>query len=449
MLELFDIIENYINQIITPLNWLMLILIIGGGIYLTVISKANPLLKIGHGFKLLLKKDNSAVGISRFQALSAVLAATVGLGNISGVSIAIHQGGPGVLVWMWITALIGGTIKFFSCSLAISLRMKDTNGNYLGGPMYYMSIGIKKWGRPLAVWFSIAGLIGVLPAFTANQLTQSYIDVLDPNALVNIGDTNWKLIIGIIFTILTSFVIFGGLKSIVKVTSGLVPVMVMLYFILGLFILISNANAVPSTFVLIFSEAFNFNTAIQGGFWGLVLIGIRRAVFSSESGVGLAPIYHGQSTTQKGTDEGLVGMLGPILDTILVCTITGLIIIISGAYLENDLNGIILSLEAFRILFFGFGDYILIMMISIFGISTLFTYSYYGVKCYGFLTSPERGKYYNYIYIAAIIISSILTVEVVIGLIDIAFALMAIPNMVAIIYLSKIVTKEMKNRSWI
>jgi len=129
---------------------------------------------------------------------------------------------------------------------------------------------------------------------------------------------------------------------------------------------------------------------VQGGFWGLVLIGIRRAVFSSESGVGLAPIYHGQSTTKQGTDEGLVGMLGPILDTILVCTITGLIIIISGAYLETDLNGIVLSLEAFRILFFGFGDYILIIMISIFGISTLFTYSYYGVKCYGFLTSPKK-----------------------------------------------------------
>ncbi|MDA7566332.1 alanine:cation symporter family protein [Flavobacteriaceae bacterium] len=449
MTSLFESIENFINLIIVPLNWVMLFLIIGGGIYLTIISRANPLMKISRGFNLLLKKDNSSIGISRFQALSAVLAATVGLGNISGVSIAIHQGGPGVLVWMWVTALIGATIKFFSCSLAVSLRDKDNDGNYLGGPMYYMTLGIKKWGRPLAIWFSVAGLVGVLPAFTANQLTQSYIDVLDPNSFLNIGDGNWKLIIGLIFTILTSFVIFGGLKSIVKVTSGLVPVMVVLYFLLGIFILISNLNVVPSTFALIFSEAFNFNTMVQGGFWGLVLIGIRRAVFSSESGVGLAPIYHGQSTSKKGTDEGLVGMLGPILDTILVCTITGLIIIISGAYLESDLNGIVLSLEAFRRLFFGFGDYILIIMISVFGISTLFTYSYYGVKCYGFLTTPKKGKYYNYVYIAAIIISSILTVEIVIGLIDVAFALMAIPNMIAIIYLSKIVTKEMRSRSWI
>ena len=449
MSSLFDSVENFINLIIVPLNWVMLFLIIGGGIYLTIISRANPLLKISRGFNLLLKKDNSTIGISRFQALSAVLAATVGLGNISGVSIAIHQGGPGVLFWMWITALIGATIKFFSCSLAVSLREKDKSGDYLGGPMYYMVLGIKKWGKPLAIWFSIAGLVGVLPAFTANQLVQSYIDVLNPNTLIDRGNGNWKLIIGIIFTILTSFVIFGGLKSIVRVTSSLVPLMVILYFILGLFILIVNANVVPSTFALIFSEAFNFNTMVQGGFWGLILIGVRRAVFSSESGVGLAPIYHGQSTSKMGTDEGLVGMLGPILDTILVCTITGLIIIISGAYLQTDLNGIILSLEAFRTLFFGFGDYILIIMISVFGISTLFTYSYYGVKCYGFLTSPEQGKYYNLIYIAAIIVSSILTVEIVIGLIDVAFALMAIPNMIAIIYLAKIVTKEMKSRSWI
>ena len=446
MLELFDIIESYINHIIKPLNWLMLVLIIGGGIYLTFISKAKPLGKISQAFKLLLKKDSSAVGISRFQALSAVLAATVGLGNISGVSIAIHQGGPGVLVWMWVTALIGAIIKFFSCSLAVSLRERDESGEYLSGPMYYMSLGIKKWGKPLAIWFSIAGLIGVLPAFTANQLTQSYIDVLNPNKVFDIGNNNWKLLIGVIFTILTSIVIFGGLKSIVRVTSGLVPIMVILYFILGIFILVSNASSVPSTFLLIFSEAFNLNTMVQGGFWGLVLIGIRRAVFSSESGVGLAPIYHGQSSTQIGTNEGLVGMLGPILDTVLVCTITGLIIIISGAYLESDLNGIVLSLEAFRRLFFGFGDYILIIMISIFGISTLFTYSYYGVKCFGFLTAPKKGKYYNIMYIAAIVISSILTVEIVIGLIDIAFALMAIPNMIAIIYLSGMVTKEMKSR---
>ena len=449
MVEIISSIENYLNSILYPLNWVMFILIIGGGLYLTIQSKAKPLLKINKAFELLLSKDQSQKGISRFQALSAVLAATVGLGNIAGVSIAIHQGGPGVLVWMWLTAIVGSIIKFYSCSLSIKMRDNESYVEPLAGPMYYMKDGIKRYGKTLAIWFSIAGLFGVLPAFTANQLTQSYIDVLNPNQLIDLGEFGWKLIIGIILTILTSLVIFGGLKSIVRVTSGLVPFMVIIYFLIGLFILVSNYSIIPSTFKLIFVNAFDFNSAVVGGFWGLILIGIKRAVFSSESGVGLAPIYHGQSTTKKSTDEGLVAMLGPILDTILVCTITGLIIIISGAYEIKELNGILLTLEAFRLLFFGLGDYLLIFMISIFGISTLLTYSYYGVKCYGFLTKPEKGKYYNIIYIIAIIFSALATVEIVIGIIDIAFALMAIPNMIAILYLGKHITKEMKERAWI
>ena len=449
MVEIISSIENYLNSILYPLNWVMFILIIGGGLYLTIQSKAKPLLKINKAFKLLLSKDQSQKGISRFQALSAVLAATVGLGNIAGVSIAIHQGGPGVLVWMWLTAIVGSIIKFYSCSLSIKMRDNESYVEPLAGPMYYMKDGIKRYGKTLAIWFSIAGLFGVLPAFTANQLTQSYIDVLNPNQLIDLGEFGWKLIIGIILTILTSLVIFGGLKSIVRVTSGLVPFMVIIYFLIGLFILVSNYSIIPSTFKLIFVNAFDFNSAVVGGFWGLILIGIKRAVFSSESGVGLAPIYHGQSTTKKSTDEGLVAMLGPILDTILVCTITGLIIIISGAYEIKELNGILLTLEAFRLLFFGLGDYLLIFMISIFGISTLLTYSYYGVKCYGFLTKPEKGKYYNIIYIVAIIFSALATAEIVIGIIDIAFAVMAIPNMIAILYLGKHITKEMKERAWI
>jgi len=449
MVEIISSIENYLSSILYPLNWIMFILIIGGGLYLTIQSRGKPLLKINKAFKLLLSKDQSQKGISRFQALSAVLAATVGLGNIAGVSIAIHQGGPGVLVWMWLTAIVGSIIKFYSCSLSIKIRDNESYVEPLAGPMYYMKDGIKKYGKTLAIWFSIAGLFGVLPAFTANQLTQSYIDVLNPNQLIYLGDFGWKLVIGVILTILTSLVIFGGLKSIVRVTSGLVPFMVIVYFFIGLFILVSNYSMIPSTFKLIFVNAFDFNSAVVGGFWGLILIGIKRAVFSSESGVGLAPIYHGQSTTTKSTDEGLVAMLGPLLDTILVCTITGLIIIISGAYEIKELNGIVLTLEAFRLLFFGFGDYLLIFMISIFGISTLLTYSYYGVKCYGFLTKPEKGKRYNIIYIIAIIFSALATVEIVIGIIDIAFALMAIPNMIAILYLGKHITKEMKERSWI
>ena len=426
----------------------MLIAVLGGGIYLCIVSKLYPLTKIKFAFKLLLSKNKNK-GISRFQALSAVLAATVGLGNISGVAIAIHMGGPGVLVWMWVTAIIGMIIKFYSCSLSVQIRKLNNDGTILGGPMYYMSLGIKNWGKFLAIFFSIAGLFGVLPAFTANQLTQTYINVINPNDYISLGDFQWKLITGIILAIISSFVIFGGLKKIVKVTSSLVPLMVGLYFFMGLFILSYNYNLVVPTFKLIFIEAFNINTLVTGGLWGLIILGVRRAVFSNESGVGNAPMYHGQSQSKLGTNEGLVAMLGPLLDTILVCTITGLIVIISGAYLDESLNGIVLTLEAFRLLFFGFGDELLMIMVFIFGISTLLTYSYYGVKCFGFLTSIKYGHFYNYLYIFTIILSSVVTVELVIGLIDLSFALMTIPNMVAIIYLSKKVNKEMIKRSWI
>ena len=192
------------------------------------------MLKIKKAFKLLFSKEQNK-GISRFQALSAVLAATVGLGNISGVAIAIHMGGPGILVWMWITAIIGMIIKFYSCTLAVQIREAQEDGEPLGGPMYYMKIGMKKWGKTLAIWFSIAGLFGVLPAFTANQLTQTFMNVLDPNRFLAFGDFQWKLIIGALLSIVSAFVIFGGLKSIVRVTSSLVPVMVGLYFFMGLF----------------------------------------------------------------------------------------------------------------------------------------------------------------------------------------------------------------------
>lgn len=440
-------LEILLQNMIRPLEWMMLFVVIGGGIYLLFHSKGVPLFKIKKGFQLLQTKD-SQLGISRFQALSAVLAATVGLGNISGVAIAIHMGGPGVLVWMWLTALLGMIIKFYSCSLAVQLRTIDSDGSPIGGPMYYMHLGIQKWGKPLAIWFSVAGLFGVLPAFTANQLTQTFMDVIRPEEMGNFSTFQWKFLIGIGLSLASAFVIFGGLQTIVRVTSNLVPLMVLLYMVLGGYILFTHFEAILPSFKLILTEAFNLKTAVAGGFWGLVILGVRRAVFSNESGVGNAPMYHGQSQSKLGTDEGLVAMLGPLLDTGLVCTITGLIVIITGAYTVEGLNGIVLTLEAFRRAFFGFGDILLLLMVFVFGISTLFTYSYYGVKCFGFLTRPKWGYLYNYFYIGSIIFSALVTVEIVVGIIDLSFALMSIPNMIAVVYLSGKVKKEMRERHW-
>ena len=447
MAEWISHLELLLQNLIKPLEWIMIFAVIGGGLYLSFHSRGYPLLKIKKAFKLLFSKEQNK-GISRFQALSAVLAATVGLGNISGVAIAIHMGGPGILVWMWITAIIGMIIKFYSCTLAVQIREAQEDGEPLGGPMYYMKIGMKKWGKTLAIWFSIAGLFGVLPAFTANQLTQTFMNVLEPNSYLAFGDFQWKLIIGALLSIVSAFVIFGGLKSIVRVTSSMVPLMVGLYFFMGLYMIFSNLDEVIPTFELIFFEAFNFKSAMTGGFWGLVILGVRRAVFSNESGIGNAPMYHGQSQSKKGTDEGLVAMLGPFLDTILVCSITGLVVIMSGAYKVEGLNGIVLTLEAFRRLFFGFGDILLLVMVFVFGISTLFTYSYYGVKCFGYLTKIKWGNYYNYFYIGSIIFSALVTVEVVIGIIDLSFALMCIPNMISLVSLSNHVKNEMRKRKW-
>lgn len=424
-----------LNELIGSLEWIMLTLILGGGIYLLLQSKAYPLRQIKKGGQLLFKKENDK-GISRFEALSAVLASTVGLGNISGVAIAIYMGGPGVLVWMWITAALGAVIKFYSSSLAVMLREKESDGSPLGGPMYYMSLGMPKIGKSLALWFSFAGLFGVLPAFTANQLTQTVITVVQPDQYISLGELYWKIILGVLFVLIAAWVILGGLEKIVKVTAKLVPLMVLFYFSMGLFILIDNSTLVLPAIRAIFTEAFNLNTAVTGGFWGLVLLGIRRAVFSNESGVGNAPMYHGQSETKEPIHEGLVAALGPLLDTVLVCSITGLIIIISEAYIGQELNGIVLTLEAFNRLFFGIGDQLLLIMVLVFGISTLFTYSYYGVKCLDFLTQKKWGYLYNYLYLGSIILSAIATVDVVIGIIDLSFALMCIPNMIAILYLS-------------
>ncbi len=443
-----DTLTLIINQLISPLEWVMLILIIGGGLFLLFDSKGFSLKKIQKGFYLLIKK-NSEKGISTFEALSAVLASTVGLGNISGVAIAIHMGGPGVLVWMWITALLGSVIKFYSCTLSVKLRQMEPNGFPLGGPMYYMTIGMPRSGKFLANWFCIAALFGVLPAFTANQLTQTVVQVIYPPVNSAIDSFIFKGSFGLLLILVSGWVILGGLKKIVKTTSKLVPLMVILYLLMGGWVIIDNLMQIPYVLKTIIFSAFDFKTMYVGGFWGLVLLGIRRAVFSNESGIGNAPMYHGQSQTKEPINEGLVASLGPLLDTILVCSITGIVIIISGSYLDTELNGILLTLESFNRLFYQLGDTLLVFMVIVFGITTLFTYSYYGVKCLDFLTKKKYGFIYNYVYLTSIFFSAISSVNFVISLIDLSFALMAIPNMISVIYLSKHVKQEITKTNFL
>ncbi|MBT8264047.1 MAG: alanine:cation symporter family protein [Muriicola sp.] len=441
-------INDFLSAILPYTEWVMLLLIIGGGLYLVFYSRLLPYRHFWHAVSITSGKydhPDDPGEVSHLQALSSAVAATVGLGNISGVAIAIYLGGPGVVFWIWITALVGMCIKFYSCSLAIMYRDKDTEGNLQGGPMYYMMQGMGKKAKPLAVFFCIAGLFGVLPAFTTNQFTQTLMGVVDPNTnIAAFGDFNWKLGIGIVLSIITSFVIFGGLKKIAKVATAIVPFMVLMYLLAVVVIMTMNLGEVLPSLQLILVEAFNFETAIQGGFWGLVIIGIRRAVFSNESGVGNAPMYHGQSRTTEPVQEGLVAMLGPFIDTIVVCTLTAIVIILSGAYLEAESNGIVMTLIAFKKSLFGYGDILLMIIVVAFALSTLFTYSYYGTKCLSFLTNAKTGKIYNYIYIGSITFAAVASVDLVVNLIDLAFALMVIPNMIAVIYLAPRVNKAMK-----
>lgn len=443
-----NVFNDFLASVLPYTEWVMLFLIIGGGLFLVFYSKLLPYRYFRHAIAITSGKyDNpdDPGEVSHLQALSSAVAATVGLGNISGVAIAIYLGGPGVVFWIWVTALVGMCIKFYSCSLAIMFRGHDSDGNLQGGPMYYITKGMGPKAKPLAIFFCLAGLFGVLPAFTVNQFTQTLMGVIQPNEnIALLGDFNWKLGIGIVLSIITSFVIFGGLKKIARVATAIVPFMVLVYLVAVIYIMIINAGQIFPSLKLIFVEAFNFKTAVQGGLWGLIIIGIRRAVFSNESGVGNAPMYHGQSKTNEPIQEGLVAMLGPFIDTIVVCTLTAVVILLSGAHLEAENNGITMTLIAFEKSLYGVGDVLLMVVVAAFALSTLFTYSYYGTKCLSFLTNAKIGKYYNHIYILSITFAAVASVDLVVNLIDLSFALMVIPNMIAVLYLAPKVNQAMK-----
>ncbi len=443
-----ETINDLLSSIIPYAEKVMFVLLIGGGLFLTFYSRFLPYRYFGHAIGITMGKydDPNALGdVSHLQALSSAVAATVGLGNISGVAIAIYMGGPGVVFWIWMTALIGMCIKFYSCSLAIMYRGEDSEGKLQGGPMFYITKGIGQKAKPLATFFCIAGLFGFLGVFTANQFTQTFMNVVNPNeTLYALGDFNWKLSIGIFLAIITSFVIFGGLKKIAKVATTIVPFMVVVYFMAVAVVMFMNASEIWPSFKLILTEAFNLKTAVTGGFMGLVILGVRRAMFSNEAGLGSAPMYHGQSKTNEPIQEGLVAMLGPFIDTIIVCTLTAIVIILSGAYLEAESNGIVMTLIAFKRELFGYGDILLMVIVAAFAFSTLFTYSYYGVKSLSFLTNAKIGKYYNWYFVATLVFASVASVDLVINLIDLAYALMVIPNMIAVLYLAPKVNKAMK-----
>jgi AGCS family alanine or glycine:cation symporter len=331
--------------------------------------------------------------------------------------------------------------KYFTSTLAILYRGKDSAGEIQGGTMYFIVEGLGKNWKPLAVYFSVCGMIGALPVFNVNQLTQAVNDILlKPNG-VEVGLFS-NVMIGLVLVTLTAIVILGGIKRIGNVASRLVPGMVVLYFILVGFILISHIDVLGYYLKLIITDAFTANyfpedQPFLGGVLGaLILHGIKRGAFSNEAGIGTAPMAHGAAKTDEPVREGLVAMLGPAIDTLIVCTLTALAILVTGVWQTSDANGVSLTATAFEDAMPQFGKYGLLLCISVFSISSLFSYSYYGTKCMAFLFGVKRKKYYHYFYILSILIGATTTLDMMINLIDGVFALMAIPTMTATLILA-------------
>ncbi len=418
----------------------MVILLISAGIYFTIAGMFVPFRHLKHAVDVLRGKfDNpdDPGEISHFQALTSALSATIGMGNIAGVAIAVTLGGPGAIFWMWVAGIVGMSTKFFTCTLACMYRKKDERGIDQGGPMYYIEVGLGKYFKPLAIMFAVCGMVGTLAMFQVNQLS-------------GLLDTHWgvsKWITGIICMVAVGVVILGGIVRVGKVTSKIVPAMFLLYLIGGIYIILINASEVPGILKSIVTSAFGVK-AVGGGAAAFalkeVLInGIKRAAFSNEAGIGTAPMAHGAAKTREPVREGLIAMLGPFLDTNIVCTITALVILSTGVPAAED--GVVMTVNAFEKALPGLGKIVMTLIILLFSISTMISYSYYNLKCSRYLFGYKFGSYYIYVYIMSLMVAALWSQDMVINLLDTSFALMAIPTLIGALLLSPSVIRETRD----
>ena len=427
--------------------WL-LVLLLGGGLFFLFHSALKPLRHLGHAVALLRGRydnENDPGQISHSAALSAALAGTVGMGNIAGVALAIHVAGPGAIFWMWLTALLGIATKFYTCTLAVMFRGKDDQGELQGGPMYVIREALPAKFMPLAWLFAAAGMIGALPAVQANQLVEALREVvlipagwLDAEA----NPHRANMLLGGAIALLTAAVIFGGLSRIAKLATALVPSMTVLYAGAALTALALNASAIPQVLSLIVSDAFTGAAAAGGSLWFVLVTGIRRGAYSNEAGIGTEAMAHGAARTSEPVREGLVAAVGPIVDTLIVCTATALMILLSGVWQQSDASGVALTASAFGSLLGTPGTVIIIACVTCFSLTTIFTYSYYGEKCLSFLAGTRYGVLYRYIAVVSVFVFAITSLETAINVIDGAFALMAIPTMTAALLLAPRVKAE-------
>lgn len=448
---MFDTFSEYLTSVADFVcGYPLFCLLIGGGLFLFISSGAVSLRRLPYSLAALRAKGDSSQGeISSAQALASVVAATIGLGNIAGVAIALVVGGPGAIFWMWVSALLGMCTKYHEGVLAIMYKGKDREGKLQGGPMYIIDEGLGHRWHWLAVFFAVAGMFGTLCIMNANQLTEAAVatfttpEWIDGNAVLTaiggvIGLSNlytFRLLFGILVAVIVSVVVLGGVKRIAWMASRMVPTMVTLYFLLVLYIIVTYISRVPAAFGSIFTEAFNIDAGI-GALVGIAIIGARRAALVNDAGIGTASLMHGASKNTEPVREGLVAMLGPSIDSGLVCTLTAIALLLCGNIPTGEgVKGLAVAMDAFRAAIPA-GDYLLMIVVIFFSLSSMFSYSYYGTKCAAYLFGARRARLYTYFFIATLVVFAVVPLQAAVGLCDLFYALMAFPTMIAILTLS-------------
>ncbi len=437
----------------------LIVLLVGGGMVLMFYSRLIPFTGFAHALRLTLGKyhhpgDSTDPGqLTHFKALCNALAATVGLGNIAGVAIAIATGGPGAIFWMWIAALIGMNTKFFECTLAVMFRGKDHTGQVQGGPMYVIDHALPRFFKPLAIFFAICGLVGTTAIYTANQTVsffhEAYAQDVEGATASIFGD---KFIIGIVLAALVTYILLGGVKRLASWTSAMVPVMCLFYVGAALVIIALRIDAIPAAFTSIFVKAFSPD-AVIGGVQGTIIMvlitGIKRAAFSNEAGIGTAPMAHANAKTTEPVSEGLVAMLGPMIDTIIVCTMTALVILVSlepADYVGR--KGVVLTHYAFTQNFGQWGTHGMAIAVALFGFSTMVGMANYNSKCFNYLVRDRLGSAGRWVFLTwfafTLVLGATAPHDDMLTLIDSAYALMAIPTMTSTLILAPKVTKALR-----
>ena len=441
---------EFVNTLVNQLNGVvwgppMLVLILGTGLFLMLRLKFMPLSKIGAGFKLMWqgrqKGDAESGEISPFQALMTCLAATVGTGNIAGVATAIFLGGPGALFWMWCTALVGMATKYCEVVLAVHYREKDERGEHVGGPMYAIKNGLgKKW-----LWLGTAfAIFGGFAGFGIGNMVQV-------NSMAAALQTTFNIplwVTGVVTMVIVGMVILGGIKRIGKVAATLVPFMCVAYIIAAMVVLVVNAAEIPKAFEMIFTYAFT-PIAATGGFAGAAVMaairfGVARGIFSNEAGLGTAGIAQAAGTTNSPVRSGMIGMLGTFIDTIIICSMTGLAIITSGVW-TSGASGAALSAAAFEQAMPGVGGYILTLALVVFAFTTILGWSYFGEKCWEYMVGTKSILPFRILWVVAVPFGAIAQLDFAWLVADTLNGLMAIPNLLSLLLLSPIVVKLTKD----